>query len=105
MSREYKGKRIVIYPIYLDSTLSRKEGRKVPLSLAIPKPTLEEIAAACEKLGLNPEIEPDKVHPKSIALRGRVVANKLESKLRTLYAVAKTIVEMRKSVRQKTALQ
>ncbi|MGB9828209.1 MAG: signal recognition particle subunit SRP19/SEC65 family protein, partial [Thermosphaera sp.] len=36
MSREYRGRKTVLYPAYIDSTLSRSEGRRIPSSSAVP---------------------------------------------------------------------
>lgn len=41
----------VIWPAYLDSELTRSAGRRVPADLAVPDPTVDEIAAAAQQVG------------------------------------------------------
>lgn len=53
----------VIYPEYFDSTISRANGRRVPLSLADPQPHLKKIEKACERLEIEFQSQPDKAHP------------------------------------------
>ncbi|MHA2097280.1 MAG: signal recognition particle subunit SRP19/SEC65 family protein [Candidatus Kariarchaeaceae archaeon] len=53
----------VIYPEYFDSTISRSQGRRVPLSLADPDPHLKKITKACERLEIEFQPEPEKAHP------------------------------------------
>lgn len=88
MSRDLRETRVIIYPAYLDANLTRKKGRRVPLQIAIHNPSLEEIFNICKALGLNPELEPDKVYPRNISMRGRIVVDKRGSKLKTLYLIA-----------------
>ncbi len=95
MSREYKEKRIVIYPQYIDSRKSRSEGRKIPLSYAVPSPKVEEIVRAAEKLGLNPIVEESKYPREWWASEERVIVDKKDSKLKTLKLIAEKIREMR----------
>ncbi len=97
MSREYRGRKIVIYPEYLDSKKSRSEGRRIPLKQAVPNPTLEEIARAAEELGLNPIIEEEKAYPRDWwGRRGRVIVDKSGSKLETLRRIAEQIKSKRR---------
>lgn len=95
MSREYKGKRIVVYPQYIDSRKSRNKGRRIPLSYAVPSPRVEEIVRAAEKLGLNPVIEESKYPREWWTSEERVVVDKKNSKLKTLKLIAEKINEMR----------
>ena len=95
MSREYKGKRIVVYPQYIDSRKSRNKGRRIPLSYAVPSPRVEEIVRAAEKLGLNPVIEESKYPSEWWTSEERVVVDKKNSKLKTLKLIAEKINEMR----------
>lgn len=97
MSRDLRFSRIVIYPAYFDANLTRKEGRRVPLSLAVPNPSLEQLFSTCKILGLNPELEPDKTYPRNISVKGRIVIDKRGSKLKTLYLVAS---ELKKTYRK-----
>ncbi len=47
---------VVIWPHYLDASLPRRLGRKVPKDMAVPKPTLDELINACKELNLNFEV-------------------------------------------------
>jgi signal recognition particle subunit SRP19 len=62
----------VLYPIYFDASRTRAEGRRVSKSQAVSDPLAVEIAAACQRLRLNPVLEPTKLHPKDWANPGRV---------------------------------
>jgi len=96
LSREYKGKKIVVYPQYLDSTKSRKEGRRLSLKYAVSSPRIDEIVEAAESLGLNPVVEEDKKYPRNWWLStGRVVVDKQGSKLNTLKLIAEKIRKIR----------
>jgi signal recognition particle subunit SRP19 len=95
MSREYRGKRIVVWPIYIDSTASRGEGRKIPLSSAVRKPRVEEIVEAAERLGLHPEVEDARYPRQWWEQRKRVIVDKVGSKLKTLKMIAEEIKKIR----------
>ena len=95
MSRDYRGKRIVIYPAYLDSSLSRKEGRRVPRSLAVHNPRIEEIVKAAEELGLNPIVEDSKYPRLWWRYKVRIVVDKVDSKQKILKMIAEKIKELR----------
>ncbi|MEM4369275.1 MAG: signal recognition particle subunit SRP19/SEC65 family protein [Desulfurococcaceae archaeon] len=97
MRRDYEGKRIIFYPAYLDYNLSRKNGRRVPLSLAVPNPTLEEIVRAARVLGLDAEVEQNSLYPRHgrSGAKGRVIVSKRGSKLKTIYEIARALKEIR----------
>ncbi len=54
---------LVMYPEYFDKNRTRKQGRRVPLEKADDAPTLKKLVKACEILGYQIEVEPDKAHP------------------------------------------
>lgn len=62
----------ILYPVYFDASRSRAEGRRVPKSQAVSNPLAVEIASACQKLRLNPVLEPTKLHPRDWGNPGRV---------------------------------
>jgi signal recognition particle subunit SRP19 len=94
-SREFKGKRVVLWPSNINSSVSVSRGRKIPLRHAVKDPTIEEIVKAAEKLGLDPAIE-DKAYPSAWwTERRRVVVNKVGSKRRTLILIAERIKSLR----------
>ena len=55
--------RIILWPSYFDSRKKRSGGRRVPKSLAVEKPTVEEIFKAVKSLGLEAIILEDKAYP------------------------------------------
>ncbi|PNV79321.1 MAG: signal recognition particle protein Srp19 [Fervidicoccus sp.] len=99
-SRKFSGKKVVIYPSYLDSHLSRRMGRKVPLQLSIPKPSAREITLIAERLGLNPIVEQKKYPKRWWEDKERVVVGKIGSKRKTLLMIA---AELKKSREQKAS--
>lgn len=63
----------VIWPAYLDAELSRSEGRRVPEGLAVPAPTVDEIASAVQQVGYDAVIEREQTYPREYEPRGRVI--------------------------------
>ena len=63
----------VIWPAALDANLTRSEGRRVPEDLAVPDPSLDEIAQAVQQVGYDAVIERDKTYPREYETRGRVL--------------------------------
>lgn len=63
----------VIWPAYLDAALTRREGRRVPLSQAVEEPTVDEIAQAVQQVGYDAVIERDVIYPREFDARGRVL--------------------------------
>ncbi len=94
-SREYKGRRVVLWPVNIDSTATIREGRKIPKSEAVPQPRLDEIVRAAESLGLDPIVE-DKAYPRSWYRHARRVSvRKTGSKRSTLLEIAREIRRLR----------
>jgi len=86
----------VIWPEYLDARRSRKEGRRVPLNLAVPKPTIKEIIKSAKMLDLNPVYVEDKRYPKNWwASKGLVLVDKKAPKEKILKLIAQKIRELR----------
>ena len=92
-----KQNKIFLWPIYFDSNTSRNDGRRVTKQLAVSAPKLEELQRAAKRLGLQPEIVVDAVHP-SFPWRtsGLVVVPKQESKGVILKKVAKELSDLRR---------
>lgn len=100
MSREYRGRRIVVWPVYIDSTASRGEGRKIPLRDAVRKPRVEEIVEAARRLGLNPEVEEARYPRSWWENTRRVIVDKIGSKLSILKALAAELRKLREEKRR-----
>ncbi len=95
IGRERKGREVVVWPAYLDSTLSRSRGRRIPLAVAVRKPTVDEIVSAAKSLGLDPKIE-DSSYPKDpFSNNKRVVVRKTGPKRKILEDIALKIRESR----------
>ncbi len=80
----------VIWPAFLDADRSRTEGRRVARDLAVPNPTVDEIAKAVQQVGYDAVIERDKTYPREYDPRGRVLVKNADdaSKSDLLQAVA-----------------
>lgn len=64
----------VLYPAYFDETYSRSDGRRVPESLAIPEPTVDELATAVGQVGYDAVVERDVAYSRQPSnQRGRVL--------------------------------
>ncbi|WP_336344467.1 signal recognition particle subunit SRP19 [Halalkalicoccus ordinarius] len=87
----------VIWPAYLDSEISRSKGRRVPESLAVPEPTVDEIAAAVQQVGYDAVIERDLTYPREYEPRGRVLVKDADdaSKNDLVQAVAAYVTALR----------
>ena len=57
--------KLVIWPIYFDAAISRKDGRMVSIQDAVNDPNLDMLITAALKSGFKPEIEREKKHPKN----------------------------------------
>ena len=92
-----KKDKIILWPVYFDSTKTRSEGRRVPKKLAISAPKLEEIKRAAELLEFNPKIVFDTAYPSMSWLKtGFVAIPKRDSKTQITLKIAKKILESRK---------
>lgn len=84
--------RYILYPLYFDSTISRKDGRRLSEKDCIEKPTIEQIARAAQTLGLHPEIQKNNSHPsRSWKQDGRVLVDKKESKQKLLRLLSRRL--------------
>ena len=64
----------VIWPAYLDAEKTRSEGRRVPRDVAVPEPTVDEIAEAAGQVGYDAVIERDVAYSREgHEERGRVL--------------------------------
>ncbi len=68
-----------IYPAYLDAECTRAEGRRVPEEMAVPEPTVDEIASAVQQVGYDAVIERDVAYSREhFQKRGRVLVQNPE---------------------------
>ncbi len=91
-----KHNKIVLWPVYFDANKTREEGRRVPKNLAIPSPNLEEIQKAAKRIGLQPEVIHDAIHPNSPRQKtGLLMIPKKDPKVETMRKIAKELLEFR----------
>jgi len=57
-------KAIILWTVFFDSSRSRSEGRKLPKSLCVRNPTVEELEEAVKQLGFEYEVAKDKKYPR-----------------------------------------
>ncbi|MEM0467144.1 MAG: signal recognition particle subunit SRP19/SEC65 family protein [Candidatus Thermoplasmatota archaeon] len=73
--------KIVLWPMYFDKALSRKNGRRLPRKYCVEKPTCEALVKAAQSLGLHPVFEKNAAHPRtSYKKDGRILVDKKDSK-------------------------
>lgn len=86
----------IIWPVYIDSEKTKKEGRRISRKDAVPSPKLREISNAAKKLQLNPEVENDKYYSRSWwENSGRVSVDKNIPKRELLIKISNMIKGMR----------
>lgn len=88
--------RLVIFPVYLDSSKTISDGRRIPKSEGVQDPRLNEIADACAHLGLDCTVEANASHPREpTARRGLVRVGGDGSKSALLKKIALAIRQSR----------
>jgi len=88
--------RVVIFPVYLDSSKTVSDGRRVPKPEGVQDPRLNEIADACAQLGLDYTVEANASHPREpTTRRGLVRVGKGGSKRALLKKIALVIRQSR----------
>jgi len=91
-----KQNKIILWSVYFDANKTRREGRRVPKKLAISSPKLEEIQKAVKRMGLQPEIIPDAIHPSSPWQKtSLLIIPKKDSKVKILRKIAKELLDIR----------
>lgn len=91
-----KQDKIIIWPVYFDSTKTRNNGRRVPKSSAVPSPKILEIKEAAEKLGLKCELVLEARYPKTPWMKtGMLLIEKSGSKGQTIEKIATQLLRIR----------
>lgn len=97
-----KQDKIIVWPVYFDSTKTRGNGRRVPKSLAVSSPKVLEIKEAVEKLGLDYELVLDAGYPKTPWLKtGMLLVTKKEAKEKVIRKIGKHLLKIRSDTRRK----
>ena len=90
----------IIWPIYFDTSKTRKEGRRVSKNIAVQSPKIDEIKQAADNLGLENEINLNAHFPKNHwSKTGMLLVEKKEAKEKIIQKLAKQLVKI-KSVQQ-----
>lgn len=92
-----KKDKIILWPVYFDSTKTRLEGRRIPKNLAVPAPKLKELKKAVEQTNLQPEVIADAGHPSAPWQKtGLIMISKKGSKTQILRKIAAELSKTRK---------
>ncbi|MCX8170429.1 MAG: signal recognition particle protein Srp19 [Candidatus Bathyarchaeota archaeon] len=89
---------IVLWPVYFDSTKTRREGRRLPKNLCIPSPNIMMLENAVKKLGLSYEVCEESFYPRIPWIKmGSIIMKKSgESKLQVMRKIASELVKLSK---------
>lgn len=91
-----KQDKIIIWPAYFDATKTRKDGRRIPKSLAVPSPRIVEIQDAAQKLGMEHELVENAGYSKTPWVKaGMLLVKKNEAKDKTIERIARQLVKIR----------
>ena len=86
-----------VFPEYLDSKLSRAEGRRIPRELGVDTPLLVELRLATQKLKLEFELHAEAAYPRRAwEKRGMILIEHKMSKTKLLRTIA---LEIKKNIR------
>lgn len=87
---------IVIWPLYFDKRKTRSSGRRVPDSLSINRPTIQEIVFAIKNLGFKYIVEENKKHPSTwFESSGRILVEKVRPKSEIIRMIAEQLIKNR----------
>jgi len=91
-----KQDKAIVWPVYFDQAKTRKEGRRVPKSLAVQSPRIAEVTAAVVALGLKYEVAAEAGYPKiPWAKTGRIMVEKNGPKEQAIRKIAKQLLRVR----------
>ena len=86
----------IIWPTYFDAAKTRKDGRRVPKSLAVQSPKIDEIKLAADRIGLRNEIRTEAHFPKSPWTKsGMLLVEKKEAKEKIIQKIAKQLIRIK----------
>jgi signal recognition particle subunit SRP19 len=89
---------MVVWPANLDSSKSRKAGRKLAKASGVQTPRLEEMSEAIKRLSLDAEVVPGKSRPSSWREKGGyAILPKTGPKGNALHSLASEIKKARAS--------
>ena len=86
----------IIWPIYFDTSKTRKEGRRVSKNIAVQSPKIDEIKQAADKLGLENEVNLNAHFPKNHwSKTGMLLVEKKEAKEKIIQKLAKQLIKIK----------
>jgi signal recognition particle subunit SRP19 len=86
----------IIWPVYFDSSKTRKEGRRVPKNLAVQSPKVLEVKEAVDRLGLKNEFSLEAHFPKTPWVKtGMLFVEKKEAKEKIIMKIAKQLAKIK----------
>ncbi|HDY73841.1 MAG TPA: signal recognition particle protein Srp19 [Euryarchaeota archaeon] len=88
---------MIIYPSNIDSTLTKKMGRKISRKQAVPNPLVKEVYKAVKVLGEgDARLEATACYPRNpVGHEGRVVLDRKGGKTSLMKRVSKEVKRMR----------
>lgn len=91
-----KKNKIILWPVYFDSTKTRTEGRKIPKSYAVQSPRIEELEKAVQRLGLQYQTVTNTAHSREPWRKtGSLIISKEGSKTQIMRRIAKMLPNIR----------
>ena len=90
--------KFLFWTVYFDAAKSRSNGRRIPRSMGVPHPRIQEVAEAAKRLGLKYEVKPEAAHPTSPSEHvGFITTRKEDKKTAILKSIAREIRSLRES--------
>jgi signal recognition particle subunit SRP19 len=97
-----KQDKTIIWPIYFDSSRTRKKGRRVSKNMAVKSPKINEIANVASKLGFQYEIIPEVSYPKKPWINtGLLLIEKKFTKEQLIKKIAMKLLKNRNNLSRK----
>ncbi|MEX2684242.1 MAG: signal recognition particle subunit SRP19/SEC65 family protein [Candidatus Sigynarchaeota archaeon] len=104
---------LMVYPVYFDAKHSRRTGRRVPMSIAVQRPMLDELKVIADVLKLDYQVDPDAKHPASWfeEYQGRLLVKPVDltsqkvEKAKLIIKIAKYLVMVKKKKKEKEDLK
>jgi|Deesub1362A_J573_1020465.scaffolds.fasta_scaffold04332_3 signal recognition particle subunit SRP19 len=91
-----KQDKIIVWPVYFDSTRTRNEGRRLPKKFCVPSPKIGELKEAVRRIKLQHDVVLDVAHPKMPWIRsGMLLVVKKRSKNALLQRIATELLKVR----------
>jgi len=90
--------KFLFWTVYFDAAKPRSKGRKIPRSMGVPHPNVQEVAEAAKRLSLKYEVKPEAAHPTSPSEHVGFITTKKEGKKTTVMkSIAREIRSLRES--------